>query len=106
MPLTLLLLATVPAVRVAPPLASALAWLGESSWGVYLGQTLIHDGLLLFRVQPSTWTLPWRWGHLVVLPSGSIALVVLGNAARAALGLGHHLTETSPEGTAEETVQP
>jgi len=85
-PLTVLLLAAMPAVRLAPLLARALAWLGDASWGIYLGQTLIHDGLHAFGFEPEeTAALAYRWLYFAILLTGSVALVHIGNAARGVL---------------------
>jgi len=84
-PLAVMLLVAMPAVQLAPPLARALAWLGEASWGIYLGQTLIHDSLHTSGMKPEeAAALAYRWLYFAILLAGSVALVHAGNAARRA----------------------
>ncbi len=80
--LTWLLLATIPRVRRWPGAARALAWLGMSSWGLYVGQMLLHDACGGFGYVPGEMGARTRWAYFAALLAGSTILVVLGSASR------------------------
>jgi peptidoglycan/LPS O-acetylase OafA/YrhL len=87
-PLTLVLLAAIALLPAASNLARALAWCGRASWGIYLGQMLIHDGLHAFALRPEEAALGARWAYFACLLGGAVALVAIGTAVRrAASGL-------------------
>jgi peptidoglycan/LPS O-acetylase OafA/YrhL len=46
LPLAVLLLAVMERLQAIPGLARALSWLGASSYGIYLGQMLVHNGFV------------------------------------------------------------
>jgi len=88
------------AARAAHHLAGAalLGWLGRESWGVYLGQLLVHTsaGLLGYEVlrQPVT----GRFAYAGLLLAGGMSWVLLGDAVRA-------LTRSEPQ-PAPEPAEP
>lgn len=79
-PLTIALLGMFQLLRHLPTAASALAWLGIGSWGVYLAQLVAHNAVILsgnlMRID-----LPGeRWLYAAALTAVSI---LLAGAARA-----------------------
>ena len=81
-PLTLLWL-TAARGLIRVPGASALAWLGRESWGVYLGQLLVHTSARLFSyvVEAQPWAA--RCAYVGLLLAGGILWVWLGDGVRA-----------------------
>lgn len=85
-PLTIVLLALV-ACPLPGAAARALAWCGVASWGLYLAQMVIHDGLhAALAVGPSEGTPAVPWGYFALLGLGSVALVLAGASVRHLLG--------------------
>src|SRR5262249_8947476 len=106
--LTVALLTAVRPLAALPGFAPALAWLGESSYGIYLGQMLTHNafvfrfGLLelcqriervmvegLALLTPSARDVPClafetadRWVYTGILLAGGVGAVVVGEALR------------------------
>jgi peptidoglycan/LPS O-acetylase OafA/YrhL len=73
-PLTLAILVAVRPAGIAA--GAALAWLGRHSWGVYLGQLVVHEAVHGFA-SPDEASLGIRWAYFaVLLASGSLAVVV------------------------------
>jgi len=81
-PLTLLLLVLISGVGVWGPVASALAWCGRSSWGIYLGQMIVHNGFHIFGHRLETSAMANRWVYFVCLFVGAVGFVTIGNAIR------------------------
>jgi peptidoglycan/LPS O-acetylase OafA/YrhL len=69
-----------------PRLGGALAWLGNWSWGIYLGHSLILEILLIFGVAPQGGSLGVRAAYAGLLILGGIALALVGQRAREAVG--------------------
>lgn len=84
-PLTIVLLAIVPAVGLWTPAALALAWCGTTSWGIYLGQMLVHSVLHMFGPEPEKAAITVRWAYFACLLVGAVGFVTIGNAVRAAV---------------------
>jgi peptidoglycan/LPS O-acetylase OafA/YrhL len=59
-----------------------LVWCGLASWGLYLGQMLIHECLHLAGLSPETGPLATRWLYFAVLLLGALALVRVGGTLR------------------------
>jgi len=88
LPLSVVLLAgfnVAPRVSLVTP---ALAWLGRSSYGLYLGQLLVHNafvfvyGIALYSGQLNLWLWPLNlWLYTFVLMVGALFFVALGEAA-------------------------
>jgi peptidoglycan/LPS O-acetylase OafA/YrhL len=94
-PLAVALLAGLRPLAALPVVAPALAWLGVSSWGLYLGQMLVHN-LVIYRcgfrpdLAPNLARCrfpfagqggalhPDRWLYTLVLLVGAIGFVWLG----------------------------
>jgi hypothetical protein len=81
-PLVIALLGCVKIVRVWPAAAALLAWCGVTSWGIYLGQTLVHDWVHLLGMEPEQMALPYRVTYLACLFVGAVGLVAIGEAVR------------------------
>jgi peptidoglycan/LPS O-acetylase OafA/YrhL len=95
--LTVVLLDVLRPVAHVPIVAPALEWLGQSSYGVYMGQLILHNffvyafGLQEFyeRVAP--------WPYAAVLLVGGIGFTWLGEELRrAAAALRAHLVTPEP----------
>jgi len=82
-PLTILLLSLIPAVRAWQPAAAALAWCGTASWGLYLGQLLVHTSVRLFGFHSEIAPAPQRWAYVVCLLVGAVGFLTIGEALRA-----------------------
>ena len=80
-PLTIALLASVRPLRLAPVLATGLAWCGRHSWGLYLGQLLVHEITHLYS-SPETSSAPARCGYFLFLLIGGTILVWVGGWLR------------------------
>lgn len=92
-PLVVALLAVLRPLAAVPVLAPALTWLGISSWGVYLGQMLVHNAVI-FRCGFTSDLVPNltgcnfpfpgsldRWVYTLVLLIGAIGFIGLGEQA-------------------------
>lgn len=79
------LLAAMRAGEGVGPVARPLAWLGIHSWGLYVGQMLVHN-LVLFAL--GSWNAfrggAAAWIYAGLLLGGAIALVVAGERLRIA----------------------
>jgi peptidoglycan/LPS O-acetylase OafA/YrhL len=81
--LTVVLLVVLRPVARVPVVAPALEWLGQSSYGVYIGQLIVHNafvygfglGALYVRVDP--------WLYTALLLAGGVLFTWLGEALRA-----------------------
>ncbi len=65
-----------------PRLAAVLAWLGVSSWGVYLGQLLGHNAVLLSGNWSRIDTPLEHWLYLAALTAVAAAFAAGGDALR------------------------
>jgi peptidoglycan/LPS O-acetylase OafA/YrhL len=82
-PLTVLLLAGLAVFKRLPSAADLLAWCGEHSWGIYLGQMVVHTSLLAVGWWgPLEEVVLRRWAYAAALTVGAVGLVVMGNALR------------------------
>lgn len=97
-PLAVALLAVLRPLAAMPVLAPLLAWLGISSWGVYLGQMLVHNAVIFrcgftsdlvanlagchfpFAGNPAFGSLD-RWLYTLVLLFGALGFIWLGEQA-------------------------
>jgi len=86
-PLTLSLLSLLALLRPWSARLRWLRWCGLSSWGLYLGQLLVHESLHLFGIVPEQAALPIRWLYFVALLAGALLLVAVGSAVRRRLPL-------------------
>jgi peptidoglycan/LPS O-acetylase OafA/YrhL len=95
LPLAILLLGALRALPHVPVVTPALAWLGVSSWGLYLGQLLVHNAVVFrcgvaaeltadlaachfpFAADASGLSID-RWLYTLVLLLGALAFVWLG----------------------------
>ncbi|HWP65490.1 MAG TPA: acyltransferase [Candidatus Limnocylindria bacterium] len=78
LPLTVLLLVGLRPLASVPLLAPSLAWLGRSSYGIYIGQLLTHN---LFVYHFGLLGLPQRvdpWLYTLILLLGGLFFVWLG----------------------------
>lgn len=80
--LTCLMLVVIPSVAALPRAAKLLTWLGVSSWGLYLGQLLVHNVFTTFDLAPFTSTTPVRWAYFGCLLVGAVGLVGIGEGVR------------------------
>jgi peptidoglycan/LPS O-acetylase OafA/YrhL len=80
-PCTMLLLdLTRRAARL--PGAAPLRWIGRASWGMYLGQLVVHTTLPVFGVRPETLSPALRWLYFAGLCCGAVLWVLAGRALR------------------------
>ncbi|HEX7477097.1 MAG TPA: acyltransferase family protein [Polyangiales bacterium] len=77
-PLALLLLYLMSLCEKWPRAIAPLVRLGGASWGVYLGQALLHDCVHMFGAWPETRGWPLRLAYGVFLLGGSLALTHAG----------------------------
>ncbi|MEO6027294.1 MAG: acyltransferase family protein [Candidatus Binatia bacterium] len=78
------MLGIIPVVGGWAPAASFFAWCGEWSWGIYLGQLLVHNALVGYGVDPILLSPLERCGYLVCLFVGAVGLAIVGQTIRAA----------------------
>lgn len=81
-PLTIALLGAMASLDARRPSARALAWWGTASWGMYLGQMVIHDWLHLFALRPEEGAVALRWMYCAFLLLGATGLVIVGERIR------------------------
>jgi peptidoglycan/LPS O-acetylase OafA/YrhL len=77
LPLTVLLLVVLGALPWLPGVTAALVWLGQSSFGIYLGQLLVHNVL---TARPRFAREIGPWGYTLALLAGALFFVWLGEA--------------------------
>jgi hypothetical protein len=78
-PLTWLCLAGAR-VAASRPGMETLRWLGRASWGVYLGQLLVHTSLPLFDYQVTEQSRGMRFAWALLLLLGGVLWLLLGRA--------------------------
>jgi peptidoglycan/LPS O-acetylase OafA/YrhL len=76
--LTVVLLASLRYATAVPLLAPALVWLGQSSYGVYLGQLLTHNFFVYRYGIPGVLDGMNRWLYTAILLAGGLFFVWLG----------------------------
>jgi peptidoglycan/LPS O-acetylase OafA/YrhL len=76
--LTVVLLVSLRYVTAVPLLAPALVWLGQSSYGVYLGQLLTHNFFVYRYGIPGVLDGLNRWLYTAILLAGGLFFVWLG----------------------------
>ncbi len=91
LPLTLLCLAAIAGfMRGAGPITSRLRWCGLHSWGMYLGQLLVHNLISMSRLSRwadeygAFWT---RWVMFAALAGGAVVAVKIAESVRERSGL-------------------
>ena len=80
LPLTVVLLATFNVAPRVPLATPALAWLGRSSYGLYLGQLLVHNAFV-FVLGIALYGQLNLWLYTLALMIGALFFVALGEAA-------------------------
>jgi len=78
LPLTIVLLALMPPFARVPGAASVLGWLGQSSYGIYIGQMLTHNALVYHYGPPSPHGDLNPWLATLLLLAGGLAAVFIG----------------------------
>ncbi|HEY8516433.1 MAG TPA: acyltransferase family protein [Candidatus Binatia bacterium] len=89
LPLTVLLLAAMARLASVDVLRTSLSWLGQHSFGLYLGQLLTHNGFLfafggectIFGCQGGVFERFDLWVYTGILAAGSLFFLALGHAA-------------------------
>ena len=76
--LTVMLLVTLRWFAAVPIAAPALAWLGRSSYGMYLGQLLTHNFFVYRYTIPGVLDGMNRWLYTAILLAGGLFFVWLG----------------------------
>jgi len=76
--LTVVLLTSLRYVSAVPLLAPALVWLGQSSYGIYLGQLLTHNFFVYRLGIPGVLDGMNRWLYTAILLAGGLFFVWLG----------------------------
>jgi peptidoglycan/LPS O-acetylase OafA/YrhL len=84
-----LLVALRPLARV-PALGAALAWFGQSSYGVYIGQLITHNFFVYWYGLDALYQALNLWLYTVILLAGGVGFVWLGEVL---LRLGGHVAE-------------
>ncbi len=87
LPLAILLLAAMASLSGVRALERPLSWLGQHSWGLYLGQMLTHNAILyrfgggcnLYGCSEGIFERWNLWFYSGILLAGSIAFVWFGN---------------------------
>lgn len=83
LPLTVCLLVVSRSFGRWPALGRPLAWLGVQSYGLYLGQLLVHDGVSLMLGLRGGAIRLGPWSYAAVLVCGAVALLHAGRALAA-----------------------
>jgi peptidoglycan/LPS O-acetylase OafA/YrhL len=78
LPLTVLLLPLAASLVRVPLVGSTLVWLGQSSYGVYLGQLLTHNAFIYAYGFPDFFFNPWLYTGFLL--AGGLVAVCLGEA--------------------------
>jgi hypothetical protein len=88
-PLTLAVMSAGRVLRVLPRIGSTVAWYGRHSWGVYLGQLVVHETIHDWATAhcngpvcgwyPEQASSVVRWGYFFVLLASGTLGVVAGN---------------------------
>jgi peptidoglycan/LPS O-acetylase OafA/YrhL len=86
LPLTVLLLSLCAWLSESAPATRALAWLGQSSYGIYLGQLLTHNVLLFAVGYPDLYQRLNLWLYAVILLLGGLFFVALGEGSLRLVG--------------------
>jgi hypothetical protein len=82
---TMAVLGLVPIVAWWSPAARFLAWCGSYSWGLYMGQLLMHNIFLKLGPPITGLSTGLRWAYFAYLLVGAVGLVVIGEALRSSL---------------------
>jgi peptidoglycan/LPS O-acetylase OafA/YrhL len=80
-PCTMLLLDLTRSVARLPGI-ERLRWIGQASWGMYLGQLVIHTTAPVFGLRPDTLSPALRWLYFVGLFCGAVLWVLAGRTLR------------------------
>ena len=81
LPLTVLLLSLCARLPTIAGITPALVWLGQSSYGVYLGQLLTHNALLFAVGFPDLYQRLNLWLYTLILLAGGLVFVALGESS-------------------------
>ena len=87
LPLTTLLLVCAAPLAGVPVLAPALVWLGQSSYGVYVGQMITHNAFVYALGLPGLYQRLDLWLYTLILLLGGVGFVWLGEWLVGALDL-------------------
>ena len=78
LPLCVLLLSLFARLPHLAGITTAIVWLGQSSYGVYLGQLLTHNALLFAVGFPALYQQLNLWLYTLILLAGGLVFVALG----------------------------
>jgi hypothetical protein len=88
-PLTIAVMSAGRALRLVPRIGSTVAWYGRHSWGVYLGQLVVHELIhdwasmrctgMVCEWLPEDAALAIRWSYFFVLLASATLAVLVGN---------------------------
>ena len=81
-PFSVALLGITRALQPGRTLTRFLAWCGAASWGIYLGQLLVHGLVHMLGYWPETGRTPVRVIYALVLLAGGAGLTLAGDALR------------------------
>lgn len=95
---TLLLVAALPLARV-PLLGGELEWLGQSSYGVYIGQLITHNAFVYAFGLPGLYQRLDLWLYTAILLAGGVGFVFLGEQLAALLALDRARWRAAPAPT-------
>jgi peptidoglycan/LPS O-acetylase OafA/YrhL len=99
LPLTVLLLALCRLAPRVPGVTAALMWLGQSSYGIYLGQLLVHNAFI-FRYGLELYVELNLWLYTLILLVGALAFVWLGEAVLRVLETMRRSSAPAPDAAA------
>lgn len=80
--LTVVLLVVLRPVARVPLLGPGLEWLGQSSYGIYIGQLIVHNACVYGFGVRQLYERVDRWLYTAVLLAGGIAFTLLGEELR------------------------
>jgi peptidoglycan/LPS O-acetylase OafA/YrhL len=84
-PLAIVLLSGLSLLRYMPSAVAVLEWCGRWSWGLYLGQLLVHEITRTLGYRPEVGPSHHRWAYFALLLLGAITLSYGGAALRRAV---------------------
>jgi peptidoglycan/LPS O-acetylase OafA/YrhL len=98
LPLTVALLVAMRPLGQIPPLAHGLGWLGQNSYGLYVGQMLAHDGFTFWFGLPRLYQLwnPWLYAFALLAIAVALRAAAEGALTLAARWRGVSLAMAAP----------
>jgi peptidoglycan/LPS O-acetylase OafA/YrhL len=96
LPLTVLLLALCGLAPRLPLVTAALVWLGQSSYGIYLGQLLVHNAFV-FKYGLRLYGQLNLWLYTLELLVGALAFLWLGETVMRVLETTRRSSATAPD---------